>query len=214
MLINLSDKNSIIQHYLTQIRDKEIQKDTLRFRKNLFRIAQILAYEISKQLNYESILTETPLTKVETRIIQEKPIICSILRAGLVMHEGFLDFYDQSDSAFISAYRKHSSSGEFEIIVEYMASPNLKDKTIILVDPMLATGRSMYLAYQALCKHGKPKNVFIASLIVSEQGLVYVKRFMPNATIITAAIDKDLNENSYIVPGLGDAGDLAYGVKL
>lgn len=214
MLTNLSENNSIIQHYLTQIRDKEIQKDTLRFRKNLFRIAQILAYEISKQLNYDTVQTETPLATVETSIIQEKPIICSILRAGLVMHEGFLDFYDQSDSAFVSAYRKHSSPGEFEIVVEYMASPSLKDKTIILIDPMLATGRSMYLAYQALCKHGKPKNVFIASLIASEQGLVYVQRFMPNASIFTAAIDKDLNENSYIIPGLGDAGDLAYGIKL
>jgi uracil phosphoribosyltransferase len=173
-----------------------------------------LAYEISKQLNYDIVQTETPLAKVETSIIQEKPIICSILRAGLIMHEGFLDFYDQSDSAFVSAYRKHSSAGEFEIVVEYMASPSLKDKTIILIDPMLATGRSMYLAYQALCKHGKPKNVFIASLIASEQGLVYVKSFMPNASIFTAAIDKDLNENSYIVPGLGDAGDLAYGIKI
>jgi len=214
MLTNLSENNSIIQHYLTQIRDKEIQKDTLRFRKNLFRVAQILAYEISKQLNYETVQAETPLAKVETSIIKEKPIICSILRAGLVMHEGFLDFYDQSDSAFVSAYRKHSSPEEFEIVVEYMASPNLKDKTIVLIDPMLATGRSMYLAYQALCKHGKPKNVFVASLIASEQGLIYVQHYMPNASIYTAAIDKDLNENSYIIPGLGDAGDLAYGIKL
>jgi len=214
MLTNLSENNSIIQHYLTQIRDKEIQKDTLRFRKNLFRVAQILAYEISKQLNYETVQAETPLAKVETSIIKEKPIICSILRAGLVMHEGFLDFYDQSDSAFVSAYRKHSSPEEFEIVVEYMASPNLKDKTIVLIDPMLATGRSMYLAYQALCKHGKPKNVFVASLIASEQGLIYVQRYMPNASIYTAAIDKDLNENNYIIPGLGDAGDLAYGIKL
>lgn len=214
MLTNLSENNSIIQHYLTQIRDKEIQKDTLRFRKNLFRVAQILAYEISKKLDFETIQTETPLAKVETSIIKEKPIICSILRAGLVMHEGFLDFYDQSDSAFVSAYRKHSSLEEFEIVVEYMASPSLKDKTIILIDPMLATGRSMYLAYQALCKHGKPKNVFVTSLIASEQGLIYVQRFMPNARIFTAAIDKDLNENSYIIPGLGDAGDLAYGIKL
>ncbi len=214
MITNLSKTNSILHHYLTQIRDKEIQKDSLRFRKNLFRIAQILAYEMSKKLEYLTVTTETPLASVQTNVINEKPVICSILRAGLVMHEGFLDFFDQSDSAFVSAYRKHSSPGEFEIVVEYMASPSLKDKTIILIDPMLATGRSMYLAYQALCKHGKPKNVFIASLIASEQGLVYVQRFMPNATIITAAIDKDLNPNSYIIPGLGDAGDLAYGIKI
>ncbi len=214
MLINLSEKNSIVQHFLAQIRDKEIQKDALRFRKNLFRIAQILAYEVSKQLNYETKTVTTPLANAEVNVINNQPIVCSILRAGLIMHEGFLDFFDQSDSAFVSAYRKHSAPGEFEIVVEYMASPNLQDKTVILIDPMLATGRSMYLAYQAICKHGVPAKVIIASLIASEQGLVYINRFMPKASIITAAVDKDLNENSYIVPGLGDAGDLAYGIKM
>ena len=214
MLINLSENNSIVQHFLAQIRDKEVQKDGLRFRKNLFRIAQILAYEVSKQLNYETKTVTTPLTNTEVKVVNNQPIVCSILRAGLIMHEGFLDFFDQSDSAFVSAYRKHSALGEFEIVVEYMASPNLQDKTVILIDPMLATGRSMYLAYQAICKHGIPAKVIIASLIASEQGLVYVNRFMPKANIITAAVDKDLNENSYIVPGLGDAGDLAYGIKM
>jgi uracil phosphoribosyltransferase len=214
MLINLSENNSIVQHFLAQIRDKEVQKDALRFRKNLFRIAQILAYEVSKQLNYETKTVTTPLANTEVNVINNQPIVCSILRAGLIMHEGFLDFFDQSDSAFVSAYRKHSALGEFEIVVEYMASPNLQDKTVILIDPMLATGRSMYLAYQAICKHGVPAKVIIASLIASEQGLVYVNRFMPKASVITAAIDKDLNENSYIVPGLGDAGDLAYGIKI
>lgn len=214
MLVNLSENNSIVQHFLAQIRDKEIQKDSLRFRKNLFRIAQIIAYEASKQLNYFTKNIETPITNTSVNVIDKQPVICSILRAGLVMHEGFLDFFDQSDSAFVSAYRKHSAPGEFEIVVEYMASPSLQDKTVILVDPMLATGRSMYLAYQAICKHGVPAKVIIASLIASEQGLVYINRFMPKANIITAAIDSDLNENSYIVPGLGDAGDLAYGIKL
>lgn len=214
MLVNLSENNSIVQHFLAQIRDKEIQKDSLRFRKNLFRIAQIIAYEASKQLNYSTKNIETPITNTSVNVIDNQPVICSILRAGLVMHEGFLDFFDQSDSAFVSAYRKHSAPGEFEIVVEYMASPSLQDKTVILVDPMLATGRSMYLAYQAICKHGVPAKVIIASLIASEQGLVYINRFMPKANIITAAIDNDLNENSYIVPGLGDAGDLAYGIKL
>ncbi|MFA9213793.1 MAG: uracil phosphoribosyltransferase [Candidatus Methylacidiphilales bacterium] len=214
MLVNLSENNSIVQHFLDQIRDKEIQKDSLRFRKNLFRIAQIIAYEASKQLNYATKNIETPITNTSVNVINNQPIICSILRAGLVMHEGFLDFFDQSDSAFVSAYRKHSAPGEFEIVVEYMASPSLQDKTVILVDPMLATGRSMYLAYQAICKHGVPAKVIIATLIASEQGLVYINRFMPKANIITAAIDSDLNENSYIVPGLGDAGDLAYGIKL
>jgi len=214
MLINLSDNNSIVQHFLAQIRDKEIQKDSLRFRKNLFRISQILAYEASKQLNYETKIITTQLTKTAVSVINKQPIICSILRAGLIMHEGFLDFFDQSDSAFVSAYRKHSSLGEFEIVVEYMSSPNLQDQLVILIDPMLATGRSMNLAYQAICKHGVPSKVIIASIIASEQGLKYVNRFMPKATVITAAIDKDLDENSYIVPGFGDAGDLAYGIKL
>lgn len=214
MLINLSETNSIVHQYLTQIRSKEIQKDAMRFRKNLFRIAQIIAYETSKSLTYTELETETPLSTCKTKTISEQPIICSILRAGLAMHEGFLDFFDESNSAFVSAYRKHSSPTEFEIVVEYMASPNLQDKTVILIDPMLATGRSMYLAYQALQKHGSPANVIIASLIASEQGLAYVQKLMPNATIITAAIDKELNLHSYIVPGLGDAGDLAYGVKM
>lgn len=214
MVINLSEHNSLVNHFLLQIRDKEIQKDSLRFRKNLFRIAQIIAYEASKQLDYTNKEIKTPLAVTQSKELQNQPVICSILRAGLIMHEGFLDFFDQSDSAFVSAYRKHSAPGEFEIVVEYMASPKLEGKTVILIDPMLATGRSMYLAYQAICKHGVPEKVIIASLIASEQGLVYINRFMPKAKIITAAIDKDLNENSYIVPGLGDAGDLAYGEKL
>jgi len=214
MVVNLSEDNSIVQHFLAQIRDKEIQKDSLRFRKNLFRIAQIIAYEASKQLNYIIKNIETPITNTSVKVIENQPIICSILRAGLVMHEGFLDFFDQSDSAFVSASRKHRTPSEFEVVVEYMASPSLQDKTVILIDPMLATGRSMHLAYQAICKHGVPSKVIIVSLIASEKGLDYINQFMPNANIITAAVDSDLNINSYIVPGLGDAGDLAYGTKL
>lgn len=214
MVVNLSEDNSIVQHFLAQIRDKEIQKDSLRFRKNLFRIAQIIAYEASKQIIYNTKNIETPITNTSVKVIANQPVICSILRAGLAMHEGILDFFDQSDSAFVSAFRKHNSPSEFEVVVEYMVSPSLQNKTLILVDPMLATGRSMYLAYQAVCKYGIPAKVIIASLIASEQGIAYIKQFMPNASIITAAIDSDLNKNSYIVPGLGDAGDLAYGIKL
>ncbi|MES2381360.1 MAG: uracil phosphoribosyltransferase [Bacteroidota bacterium] len=213
MITNLSDNNSLVWHYLTQIRDVQIQKDTLRFRKNLERIGQIIAYEISKDLAYSDTVTETSLSKANTKVLAQQPVVCTILRAGLAMQDGFLSYFDEADSAFVSAYRKHSSPGEFEIVVEYMASPDLLDKTIILIDPMLATGRSMYLAYQALCRNGKPNKVYIASLIASQQGIAYVNKFMPQAKIYTAAIDNELNEHSYIVPGLGDAGDLAYGKK-
>lgn len=214
MITNLSDNNSIIGHYLTQIRDVQLQKDTLRFRKNLERIGQIIAYEISKDLEYNDTVTQTSLSKADTKVLKQQPVVCTILRAGLAMHDGFLSYFDEADSAFVSAYRKHSSPGEFEIVVEYMASPNLLDKTIILIDPMLATGRSMYLAYQALCRNGKPNKVYIASLIASRQGIEYINRFIPQAKVYTAAIDEELNEHSYIVPGLGDAGDLAYGKKI
>jgi uracil phosphoribosyltransferase len=214
MVHNLSDNNSIIWQYLNQIRDKEIQKDGLRFRKNMERVGQIIAYEISKELTYTNKTIETPLSTFESKVLAEQPVICSILRAGLAMQQGFLTYFDEASAAFVSAYRKHSSPGEFEIVVEYMAAPSLLNKTIILIDPMLATGRSMHLAYKALCRNGKPSKVFIASLIASKQGIEYVNTFIPHAEIYTAAIDNELNKQSYIIPGLGDAGDLLYGEKI
>lgn len=214
MIFNLSENNTLANHYLAQIRDKQVQKDSLRFRKNIFRIAQIMAYEISKTLEYTPKQIETPIASHVSSAIKNQPVICSILRAGLALHEGFIDFFDESDSAFVSACRKHSTPEKFEVFVEYIASPDLSNKTIILVDPMLATGTSMYLAYKALLKHGTPNKIILASLIASEVGILNIKKLIPNATIYTAAIDKELNINSYIVPGLGDAGDLAYGIKL
>ncbi len=214
MVINLSENNSLILHYLTQIRDKEIQKDSLRFRKNLFRVAQIMAYEISKTLVYINKKIETPLTSHVSKVMENPPVIGSILRAGLALHEGFIDFFDESESAFVSAYRKHSTPEDFEVIVEYMASPNLENRTFIIVDPMLATGKSLYLAYKAFCKHGTPSKVILTCLIASKQGIENIQKLIPEAIIYVADIDNELNENSYIVPGLGDAGDLAFGIKL
>ena len=214
MVFNFSDTKSILQHFLAQIRNKNVQKDAMRFRKNLYRIAQILAYEVSKSLNYKNEEIQTPLSKTNVNVINSQPVICSILRAGLIMHEGVLDFFDEADSAFVSAYRKHGSQEEIEVVIEYLASPILSNKTVILVDPMLATGKSIHLAYKALCKNGMPEKVVVINLIASKAGIDYVQKHIPNVAIYTAAIDLELDANSYIVPGLGDAGDLAYGEKI
>ena len=215
MVYNISTQASVLNNFLAEIRCVEIQKDPLRFRRNMERIAEILGYEVSKKLSYSETEVETPLGKAKIELPKEKPLLATILRAGLSMHQGLLNYFDGSESAFISAYRKHSSAEDFEIYVEYMASPNLDNKTWIISDPMLATGSSMVTVYEAMLRFGNPKRIFIVSAIATPQAIDYVKKHLPeNTEIFVAAIDQELTAQSYIVPGLGDAGDLAYGEKI
>lgn len=215
-IYNLSERNSLLNNFLKEIRDKNIQKDSMRFRRNMERIAYIMAYEISKKLNYTTETIQTPLTETTINTSNNKIVVASILRAGIPFHNGILDFFDKAESAFISAYRKYDETHiNFEIFVEYIASPSLTNKTLILCDPMLATGGSMELSYKALLSKGLPAHIHIVSVIASQKAIDFVKQHLPeNATIWVAAIDPVLNEHSYIVPGLGDAGDLAFGEKL
>ncbi len=213
-VINLSENNSLLQQYVSELRDAELQKDRMRFRKNIERIGQIMAYEISKTLAWKKVEVTTPLgVHVSTRLA-EQPVLATILRAGLSMHHGLLSFFDEADCAFISAYRKHHDEQNFEIVVEYLASPDINDKVVLLIDPMLATGQSIDLTYQALLKYGKPKQLHVVSLIASKPGVDYLTQQLPGHTLWIAAMDNDLNEHGYIVPGLGDAGDLSFGDKM
>lgn len=215
MVHNISSQPSVLNTFLAEIRSVEIQKDPLRFRRNMERIAEILGYELSKRLMFHQTDIETPLGKAIIELPKDKPLLATILRAGLSMHQGLLNYFDQSESAFISAYRKHSTAEEFEIYVEYMATPNLDNRIWIISDPMLATGSSMVTVYQAMLRYGNPKRIFIVSAIATPQALDYVKKHFPeNTEIFVAAIDQELTAQSYIVPGLGDAGDLAYGEKI
>jgi uracil phosphoribosyltransferase len=216
MVHNLSLKSSLLNQFIAEIRDVNIQKDSLRFRKNMERIGEIFAYEISKTLDYETTSTQTPLGIAESKRLILQPVIATILRAGLPLHNGLLNYFDQAQNAFISAFRKHNKHDSFEISIEYVASPNLNDKVLIFCDPMIATGSSMFLTYKELIKKGQPKHTHCVCAIASEDGLNYLKNNMPNSnyTIWCGAIDAELNSQSYILPGLGDAGDLAFGNKL
>jgi uracil phosphoribosyltransferase len=214
IVTDLSGSSSILNTYVKELRDHVIQKDRLRFRTNLERLAEILAYEISKELSYENVATETPLGETECQVLSEQPVLCSILRAALPMHDGFLRIFDSADNAFISAYRKHNlDDDEFVVPVGYLASPDLTNRTIILMDPMIATGKSLVKVYNELTDRYDTGKVFIASIIVSEEGLEYVRSQIKGARIFTCAIDDELTASYYIVPGLGDAGDLAFGSK-
>ncbi|NLO69465.1 MAG: uracil phosphoribosyltransferase [Porphyromonadaceae bacterium] len=214
-IINLSDQPSIIQQYLKEIRDVRIQNDSLRFRRNLERMGEYIAYEISKTLNYRPTKAKTPLGVADLFKIDEKIVLSTILRAGLPFHQGFLNTFDLAENAFVSAYRKYKDALKFDIFIEYIASPKLDGKTLIITDPMLATGGSMELAYGALLTKGKPKKVIIASIISSQPAINYMnEKFSDDVVLWTATIDPELDEHSYIVPGLGDVGDLAYGEKL
>ncbi len=212
----ISKSNSVLNHFLAQIRDVSVQKDSMRFRKNVERIGEIMAYEVSKTLKYKNINVQTPLGIKKTAIIADPIVLCSILRAGLALHTGFMAIFDEAENGFISAYRHHyNQDDKFEILVEYQAAPSFKNKILILVDPMLATGQSIVAVLQKLGLDQNPKEIHIAVAIASPEGIEYLEKNLPdNYHLWIAAIDEKLNEKNYIVPGLGDAGDLAYGSKL
>jgi uracil phosphoribosyltransferase len=213
---NLSENNSILNHFLMQIRDVTVQKDSMRFRKNLQRIGEIMAYEISRTLHYAPATVTTPLGEKDGNSIQSKIVICSILRAGLALHDGFLSYLDDAENGFISAYRHHPNNDDaFEILVEYKAVPSLEDKILILADPMLATGMSLVAVFNKLLENELPKEIHVAVVIAAPEGVAYLKEHLPDTCHLWIAdLDSHLNEKKYIVPGLGDAGDLAYGNKL
>lgn len=218
-VINLSEKPSLLNQYLKEIRSTSIQKDSMRFRRNIERIGEIMAVEISRELNYKDETVKTPLGIAPTQVVRDPIVLGTILRAGLPFHQGFLNMYDNAENAFLSAYRRavvgRNGKETLEIVSEYLAAPRLEGKTLLLVDPMLATGMSMEVAYKALLSHGTPKHVHLACTIGTKQAIEYLKATMPeHATLWCAAIDPELNEKKYIVPGLGDAGDLCFGTKL
>jgi uracil phosphoribosyltransferase len=212
----LGNNNSILDQYLSEIRDEVIQKDPLRFRENMYRIGEIFAYEISKSLEYEVTEVTTPLGVAKVPTLKNQPVLATILRAGLSIHNGFLKIFDKGENCFISAYRKYNEAGEFEIEFEYMASPSLTDKVVILSDPMLASGKSMEIGYRSLFSKGTPKHIHLVAIISSPEGVDYIIQNIKsdNVTLWLGAVDEGLTPHSYIVPGLGDAGDLAYGEKI
>jgi uracil phosphoribosyltransferase len=209
-----SQSNSIINQYLFELRDFEIQKDSMRFRKNLERIASLMAYEISKTLSYQNQIAETPLGEAEVKVLESQPVLATILRAGLPMHQGMLHIFDKAENAFLSAYRRHHKDGSFEISLDYISCPSLAGKTLIICDPMLATGASMEIALSELLKHGQPSKIHLVVAIAAQDGVDHILRMFPQLELWVAAIDEELTAKSYIVPGLGDAGDLSYGSKM
>ena len=213
-IFNFSEYSSLYNKFLSELRDAQIQKDSMRFRKNLERVGEISAYEISKQLDHQSLTTNTPLGVSQTNVPKDNLVLATILRAGLPLHAGLLNYFDYAENCFISAYRKHSSSNDFEVEIEYLASPNIQGKVVLLSDTMLASGQSMVLAYKALLKRGTPAKVHIVSVIGSQQGIDLVSENFPeNTTLWIGGVDPKMTTQSYIVPGLGDAGDLAFGEK-
>ena len=215
-VINLSESNSIFNQYLAEIRDHEIQKDPLRFRRNLQRFGEIFAYEISKTLEFKIKEVKTPLGVAKVPKLKQQPVLATILRAGLPLQQGLLNIFDQAENAFISAYRKYDEKGEFHIEFEYLASPDLNEKVVILSDPMLASGSSMEIGYKALLQKGDPSHIHLVAIIASKKGVDYVRKHIDskNVTLWVGAIDEEMTVKQYIVPGLGDAGDLAFGPKI
>ena len=213
---NLSEENSILNTFMSEIRDQHIQKDRMRFRRNIERIGEVIGYEMSKSLNYESTKIETPLDISLINLPKDDIVLCSILRAGVPLHNGLLNYFDTAENAFISAYRQHKENPEtFDIVVEYLACPSLEGKTLILADPMLATGQSMVATFEALLPFGKPKSVHLACVIGAKKGVDFISNhFSEDTHLWIAAIDETLNSKGYIIPGLGDAGDLAFGEKV
>jgi uracil phosphoribosyltransferase len=212
----LSEKPSILNQFIAEMRDHTIQKDSMRFRRNMERVGEIFAYEISKMLNYQITMITTPLGTVSSKLSNETLVLATILRAGLPLHQGFLNYFDKAENAFIAAYRKYGNDNKFTIQFEYLSAPSLDDKILILMDPMLATGASMVLAYNALISKGKPAHTHIVCPIASRDGVERLQRNLPEkeATLWLGEVDPELTIKSYIVPGIGDAGDLAYGSKI
>ena len=214
MVHKLSKNHSIVNRFLSELRDVTIQKDRQRFRFNMERIGEILAYEISKTLPFKRIEVETPLGIANTYVPSQEVVLAPILRAALPLHQGMLRIFDQAENAFVSAYRRHHKDGSFEINLEYLSCPDLSNKVLVIIDPMLATGSSMELSLKELSRHGHPVQVHFVTVVASPYGLERLERLFPNAHIWMAELDEELTAKSFIVPGLGDAGDLSYGPKL
>lgn len=214
MIFNLSEHNSIGNRFIGELRNVQTQKDRMRFRRNMERLGEILGYEISKTLIYKAIDVDTPLGIATVNVPAEQIVLATILRAGLPLHQGLLNYFDDANNAFVSAYRKHHKDGTFEINLEYVSCPDINDSVLIIIDPMLATGASMELAVQALREHGKPRVLHFVTAIASTSGVEHLQRLFPDAHIWMGALDEELTAKSYIVPGLGDAGDLSYGLKV
>lgn len=212
----ISENNSVLNHFLGQIRNVNVQHDSMRFRRNIERIGEIMAYELSKALPYKNVEIQTPLGIKKTTEIESDLVLCSILRAGLPLHNGFLNYFDYAENSFVSASRYHpNDDDEFEILVEYQALSNLNNKTVLLLDPMLATGQSIVAVHEKLVQNAIPKEIHIVVIIAAPEGVAYLEKNLPDSCHLwVAALDEKLNEKNYIVPGLGDAGDLAYGSKL
>ena len=211
---NFCEQNSVYSDFLSELRNTDVQNDRMRFRRNLQRLGELSAYEISKCLDYKSVDIHTPLGVSKCNVLKAQPVLATVLRAGLPLQQGLLNYFDKADNCYISAYRKHTSKEDFEVEIEYMASPNLSDKVVILNDPMLASGKSMVLAYQALLKKGAPKKIHIVCVIASKEGVAFLDKHLPLDSVLwVGAIDDTMTAESYIVPGLGDAGDLAFGPK-
>ena len=216
-IINLSEQNSVLNQFLREIRDVNIQTDRMRFRRNIERIGEVMAIELSKTLAYEPTEVQTPLATATVNTISEQLVLATILRAGMPLHQGFLQIFDHAENAFLSAYRRVNEKGELEIVAEYMAAPSIEGKTLLVVDPMLATGMSMEVGYLALLRHGTPKHTHLCCAIATPQSIEYMRKALndrPDVTLWCAAVDPILNDKKYIVPGLGDAGDLCYGTKI
>ena len=213
--VNLGQESTILNHFISEIRDVKIQQDSMRFRRNIERIGEIFSYEISKEMDYKSRKVVTPLGVSNELLMLEPPILATVLRAGLPFHQGFLNYFDHSDSAFISAYREYLTEVDFEIRIEYMSTPDINKKNIILCDPMIASGHSMKMAIEAILSRGTPQHIHIAGIIASSAGIKYIREQNPikNCTLWIGAEDAKMNSSSYIIPGLGDAGDLCFGEK-
>lgn len=214
LIVDLSKNPSVAHHFIAEMRNTNVQNDRMRFRRNMERLGEILAYELSKHLPYNTIEVETPLGVAQSKELARPIVLATILRAGLPLHQGLLNYFDGAENAFVSAYRKHHHDGTFEIKVEYLSCPNLDGKILILADPMMASGASMVIAAKQLLEHGTPSEIHFVTAIAATPGVEYVRRMYPKAGVWMGALDEELTAKSYIVPGLGDAGDLAYGEKV